>query len=83
MHIFPVIIRKDLNRDMIRKSLLKVGISTGIHYFPNHFLSFYNQKIKLENTEKIYPRILTLPLHNDLEISDIDYIIYHLRKIIS
>ena len=38
MHIFPIIIQN--NRDSIRDSLLNKGIQTGIHYLPNHYLSF-------------------------------------------
>ena len=82
MHIFPIVINTSFERDKLRSKLLEAGISTGIHYFPNHFLSLYKQNIKLKNTEKIYPRIITLPLHNDLNICDIDFIVKTLKGII-
>ena len=31
------------NRDL-QENLLKKGIQTGIHYLPNHYLSFYKEK---------------------------------------
>lgn len=71
-HIFVVKI-KNGKRDEIKKSLEKRGIQTGIHYKPNHLHTFYKQA-SLPVTEKIYTEILTLPLHPDLELSDIDFI---------
>lgn len=74
-HIF-VIKLKNGDRDKIRKRLLEKGIQTGVHYQPNHFLSMYNPDgdVSLPVTEKLYPELLSLPLHPDLKDSDIDYI---------
>lgn len=73
-HIF-VIKLKSGNRDDIRRSLLEKGIQTGVHYQPNHILSLYNvENTSLPVTEKMFHKLLTLPLHPDLKESDIDYI---------
>lgn len=74
-HIFVVKL-KNGDRDKIRKRLLEKGIQTGVHYQPNHFLSMYNPggDVSLPVTEKIYPELLSLPLHPDLKDPDIDYI---------
>jgi dTDP-4-amino-4,6-dideoxygalactose transaminase len=74
-HMF-VIKLKEGNRDKIREQLLEQGIQTGVHYVPNHHLSIYNSNriAQLPMTERIYPMLLTLPLHPDLKESDIDYI---------
>ena len=71
-HIFVVLIQNG-KRDIIKHKLEEVGIQTGIHYKPNHLLSFYKQS-GLPITEKIYSEILTLPLHPELSSSDITYI---------
>ena len=73
MHIFPVIIDKPFDRDEIRKSLQDKGIQTGIHYYPNHLLSYFFEESNsfLKNTEEIYSKLITLPLHPDLSIDDI------------
>ena len=82
MHIFPILIEK--NREDIRELLLKKGIQTGIHYLPNHYLSFYKNKFSsnLPITETIYPKLLTLPLHPDLSLIDIKFISKQLIKLI-
>lgn len=71
-HIF-VIKLKNVDRDKIREQLLASGIQTGVHYMPNHLLSFYHS-FSLPVTEALFPRLLTLPLHPDIGEPDIDYI---------
>ena len=77
-HVTPhIMVIRVLNgkRDIVRKKLEESNIPTGIHYKPNHLLSFYyNKQISLPITEKLFQELLTLPLHFDLEINDIDYI---------
>jgi dTDP-4-amino-4,6-dideoxygalactose transaminase len=74
-HIFVIKLKSE-NRETIREELLEKGIETGVHYQPNHLLSFYDVSgnISLPVTEKMFPRLLSLPLHPDLKDSDIDYI---------
>jgi dTDP-4-amino-4,6-dideoxygalactose transaminase len=71
-HIF-VIKLKNVDRKKIREQLKVLGIQTGVHYMPNHLLSFYHDG-NLPVTEALFPMLLTLPLHPDLREQDIDYI---------
>ena len=82
MHIFPIIIRDQTILDSFRRFLNEKNIQTGIHYYPNHFLSLYKENVKtpLSITEYIYPRLLTLPLHPDLSKEDIDYIVHNVEE---
>jgi dTDP-4-amino-4,6-dideoxygalactose transaminase len=75
-HIYVIKIHELKNRDSLRGKLLDSGIQTGIHYQPNHLLSFYKDcNIEpLKNLDKIYPTILTLPLHPDLSEIEVTYI---------
>jgi dTDP-4-amino-4,6-dideoxygalactose transaminase len=72
-HIFPIKVKND-RRDELKAYLEKNEIPTGIHYKPNHLLSFYVTNVNLLKTEKIYTEILTLPLHPELEVDDINSI---------
>ena len=72
-HIFPVRVLNG-KRDGLRQFLLDRGIETGIHYKPNHLLSFYGGgKETLPVTERLYEELLTLPLHPGLGDEEIDY----------
>jgi len=80
-HIYPVIVPKEVNRDQLRQTLFDLGIETGVHYKPNHLLSMYKQKrFKLSVTEKVYPRLLSLPLHEDLSKDQIGEVVYELTR---
>jgi dTDP-4-amino-4,6-dideoxygalactose transaminase len=73
-HIFVIRVL-DGKREDLKNKLDEEKIPTGIHYKPNHLLSFYKDKsVKLPVTENVYNEILTLPLHPELEISDIEEI---------
>jgi len=78
-HIFVVELQDKIDRDQIRKKLSDKNIQTGIHYKPNHWLTYYKDKkaYPLANTDRVFGRLLTLPLHTDLEISDVDKVCNH------
>lgn len=75
-HIFPVRIAGLKERDALRKALLEQGIETGVHYRPNHMLSYFAQPgaPPLPVTDRVYPELLTLPLHPDLADDDVGYV---------
>ena len=56
--------------------MIKLGIQTGIHYQPNHLLSFYkeNNIPPLPVTDNIFAELLSLPLHPSLSEEDINFV---------
>jgi len=83
-HIYVVQIRDGFDRKILQDKLLANGIQTGIHYQPNHLLSYYSDLSSkpLPTTEYIYPKLLTLPLHVDLTESDVEYVARILTEIL-
>ena len=77
-HIYVVQLPHLQDRKALQAALLQQGIQTGVHYQPNHALSFYAGHApavgELAQTERIAGHILTLPLHPDLAESDVDFI---------
>ena len=76
-HLYWILVK---NRDKFRKKMFENGIETGTHYKPVHKMSAYKSKNKLENTEKIGNRIVTIPCHSNLSDSQIDKIIKMVNK---
>lgn len=73
-HIQPVLIEGG-RRDSVRAYLEGQGIATGVHYQPNHLLSLYGGgRMSLPVTESLYEALLTLPLHPELTLADVDRI---------
>ena len=81
-HIYPIILPKNINRNLLRVKLNYLNIQTGVHYFPNHKLSYYKKNIILKNTDDLFQRIITIPIHNDITFQDQEYVISQLLKII-
>lgn len=75
-HIYPVRIADLEGRDALRRGLLEQGIETGVHYRPNHTLTLFARPAQapLPAVDRLYPELLTLPMHPDLSESDVDYV---------
>lgn len=75
-HIFPIVLPRNIDRDRLRHNLQAMGIQTGVHYQPNHWLTMFkdHQADPLPVTDAIAKRLLSLPLHPDLTEEDVDYV---------
>ncbi len=78
-HIFPIIIPEKINREKLMGYLKKKGVETTIHYKPINKFKYYKSNIKLDNLNRIYRKIFSLPIYPDLKKAEIDYIIVCLR----
>ena len=79
-HIFPIRVQLGM-RDELKLVLENHKIPTGIHYKPNHLLTFFgNGKLSLPVTEKLYKELLTLPLHPDIKEDEINFICNIIKK---
>lgn len=86
-YMFPAchnFVVKAQDRDALRKHLQDNGISTGVHYYPNHLFEMYKKYYrKLGVTEIIWKKIITLPLFPDMQDSDFKYIITTIKEFYS
>jgi dTDP-4-amino-4,6-dideoxygalactose transaminase len=75
-HIYVVRIRGLTDRRQLMERLLARGVQTGIHYQPNHWLSFFrdDRALPCPVVDATYPELLTLPLHPDLTDADVDQV---------
>lgn len=80
-HIFPVRVLYD-RKDAVKAALAAAGVPTGVHYKPNHLLSFYTppaNSLPLPVTEQLYRELVTLPLHPGLSMAEVDSVCDALR----
>ena len=84
-HIYVVHIRGLTDRKALQERLQAQGIQTGIHYQPNHQLSFFSDPAAapLPVTDLVYPEMLTLPLHADLTKQDVYYVCNELKRLLA
>jgi perosamine synthetase len=67
-------------RDKLNLYLKERGISTSVHYIPNnHYEMYRNCRGDTPVCEKIWTKLLTLPLFPDLKDSEVDMIIQQIK----
>jgi perosamine synthetase len=73
---FNYIIKVKRSRDALMEFLKKNKIDSGVHYIPNHLQPFFAKfKVPLPVTEKVWGKILTLPLYADMSDQEAGYVI--------
>jgi dTDP-4-amino-4,6-dideoxygalactose transaminase len=76
-HLAVVVLPEDVDRDELRSSLQADGIQTSVHYPPVHRFSAFagvRRPTPLDVTEKLAPRLLTLPLYPSLGEERVDLV---------
>jgi perosamine synthetase len=64
------------DRDELVNYLLDSGISTSVHYIPNHLYEIYKPYYrKLPVAEAVWKKLVTLPLYPDLSDREVEYVI--------
>ena len=81
-HIFVVKLDAEVDRRLLIQFLTDLKIPVGVHYKPNHLHSFFacDTSTSLPSTDDIYPRLLTLPLHPEISLNDVDFIVKSLKE---
>ena len=70
-HIFVVRVL-DGRKDAVVARLEEAGVPTGVHYKPNHLLTYFGGgKVSLPVTERLHAELVTLPLHPGLTEADV------------
>jgi len=84
-HIYVVRLKGVPDRKLLQSRLLERGIQTGVHYQPNHELSFYadSAALPLPVTDAVFPELLTLPLHPAVTLPDVEHICGQLKILLS
>ena len=71
-------------REELRAFLMERGITTGVHYYPNHLFKMYKPWYrKLDVTEQIWTQLVTMPLYPDLGQKNHDLITSSIREFYS
>ena len=81
-HIYVVLIPGLADRKILQENLSLRGIQTGVHYYPNHRLSFFKDSVTmpLSVTDGIFPTMITLPMHIELSKKEVSFICNELIK---
>jgi perosamine synthetase len=81
-HNYVIKVADPADRDPLMEHLKARGISTGMHYIPNHLYEMYRPYVKepLPVAETVWKRLITLPLFPDLTDEQQDHIVASIKN---
>ncbi|MBO8162763.1 MAG: DegT/DnrJ/EryC1/StrS family aminotransferase [Brevibacillus sp.] len=79
LHIMPVMLPAKTDRTRLMERLKETGIQTSVHYLPCHLFRYYREHLGTSEgdcpvAEEIAARQLSLPLHPELRVDEVDYV---------
>jgi dTDP-4-amino-4,6-dideoxygalactose transaminase len=86
-HLFSILVAPSVKREEVMEELRGQGIQTSIHYPPIHLFSLYRKnfgyrKRMLPVTEEVSQRVITLPLHPLMKVTDVKWIAEKVKEVI-
>ncbi len=77
--VYHMFVIRSPRRDQLAKFLKERGVETGIHYpVPNHLQPAIASQLRnlpaLPRTEQAVTEILSLPIHGEISLDDVDYV---------
>jgi dTDP-4-amino-4,6-dideoxygalactose transaminase len=83
-HVYHLFVIRTSNRDSLSRFLDQRGIGTAVHYpVPLHLQPAYKGRVKISGsmtvTEKVAPKILSLPLYPELTFSRLNRVVEGIR----
>jgi len=82
-HLFTILLKDEKEKEKMYKRLKEKGIGVNVHYIPIYKFTYYKKlgyNEELKNTEEIYSRILSIPLHVNLTENDIEKIVNVIKE---
>lgn len=85
-HLFPIQLNS-FNRDQFINDMNSHGIATSVHFIPLHMMSYYQNEFGYQDgdfpiSEKVFHKIVSLPIYPQLSDSQLKYIIRTIKKIL-
>jgi dTDP-4-amino-4,6-dideoxygalactose transaminase len=80
-HLMAILLPPGTDREHVARELAQHGVQTSVHYRPIHRFSAYEGlgNGKLDRTDGVFPRLLSLPLFPHITQSQIDQVCQSLK----
>lgn len=84
-HIYTVLLDKSINRNEFFKYMRKNEVGVNVHYIPSYQFSYYRNNFNFNErdfpeTEDVFNRIVTLPIHPGMNREDVEYVVNTLKE---
>ncbi len=84
-HLFPILLPDGIERNSFVETLKAHDIGTSVHFIPLHKHSYYCDRFpdeRFPEANKYFERIVSIPMCSAMDNEDIEYIIYHVNRIV-
>jgi dTDP-4-amino-4,6-dideoxygalactose transaminase len=90
-YLYPILINQEflkIKRDKFIEALKAENIGASVHFIPVHLHPFYKKKFGFKkgdfpNSEYVYNRIVSLPIHSAMSFNDAKDVVRAVKKIIN
>jgi UDP-4-amino-4,6-dideoxy-N-acetyl-beta-L-altrosamine transaminase len=84
-HIYTVLLDESINRNEFFKYMRKNEVGVNVHYIPPYHFSYYRNNFNFNErdypeTEDVFNRIITLPIHQGMKREDAEYVVKILNE---
>jgi UDP-4-amino-4,6-dideoxy-N-acetyl-beta-L-altrosamine transaminase len=84
-HIYTVLLDESINRNEFFKYMRKNEVGVNVHYIPSYHFSYYRNNFNFNErdypeTEDVFNRIVTLPIHPEMKREDVEYVVNTLKE---
>ncbi|MDG6244982.1 MAG: UDP-4-amino-4,6-dideoxy-N-acetyl-beta-L-altrosamine transaminase [Methanolobus sp.] len=84
-HIYTVLLDESINRNEFFKYMRKNEVGVNVHYIPSYHFSYYRNNFNFNErdypeTEDVFNRIVTLPIHPEMKREDVEFVINTLKE---
>ncbi|OBZ34778.1 UDP-4-amino-4,6-dideoxy-N-acetyl-beta-L-altrosamine transaminase [Methanohalophilus sp. DAL1] len=84
-HIYTVLLDGSINRNEFFKYMRKNEVGVNVHYIPSYHFSYYRNNFNFNErdypeTEDVFNRIVTLPIHPEMKREDVEYVVNTLKE---
>ena len=83
-HLYVILLnikKIKVSKSKLISALRKNLIGTMVHYIPLHLQPVFSNEINLIGAEKYYNNCLSLPLHTNMNFSDVKRVVRNLKQI--
>ena len=84
-HLFPILLPHKVDRNVFINRLKENNVGTSVHFRPLHKHSHYKRLFPDRNfpiANSMFRRIVSIPMFPAMKDEDIEYVIYHINRLI-
>ncbi len=84
-HLFPIFLPDGIKRNDFMDELKSHNIGSSVHFIPLHLHSYYEKQFDKEQfpvANRVHEKLVSIPMFPSMTDEDVDYVVYHVNRMI-